>query len=77
MDIPGVFRTECDPAQMVKQATTVEAGHKAVQEALKLVKQLLDTVDKVKVEAVTTKRKVDDVTNQFETLQKKVNAGKG
>jgi chaperonin cofactor prefoldin len=66
-----------DPAQMIKQATTVESGHKAVQEAPKLVKQLSDAVDKVKVEAATTKRKVDDVTNQLETLKKKVNAGKG
>jgi hypothetical protein len=66
-----------DPAQMVKQAATVETGHKAVQEALKLVKQLSDTVDKLKVEAATSKRKVDDVANQMETLKKKVNAGKG
>jgi uncharacterized protein YqgV (UPF0045/DUF77 family) len=66
-----------DTAQMVKQATTVETGHKAIQEALKMVKQLSDVVDKVKAEAATTKRKIDDVTNQFETLKKKVNAVKG
>jgi hypothetical protein len=65
-----------DPAQMIKQAATVESGHKAVQEALKAVKQLSDTVDKMKGEAATAKRKVDDVTNQLETLKKKVNAGK-
>jgi hypothetical protein len=65
-----------DPAQMIKQAATVESGHKAVQEALKVVKQLSDTVDKMKVEAATSKRKVDDLTNQLETLKKKVNTGK-
>jgi hypothetical protein len=65
-----------DPAQMLKQATTVETGHKAVQEALKLVKQLSDTVEKIKTEAATNKRKVDDVANQLDTLKKKVNAGK-
>jgi Zn-dependent alcohol dehydrogenase len=62
-----------DPAQMVKLAATVETGHKAVQEALKVAKQLSETVDKLKAEAATTKRKVDDVTNQLETLKKKVN----
>jgi uncharacterized NAD(P)/FAD-binding protein YdhS len=61
---------------MLKQATTVETGHKAVQEALKLVKQLSDTVEKIKGEAVTNKQKVDDVANQLDTLKKKVNAGK-
>jgi hypothetical protein len=61
---------------MVKQAATVETGHKAVQDALKLVK-LSDTVDKLKVKAATNKRKVDNVSNQMETLKKKVNAAKG
>jgi hypothetical protein len=65
-----------DPAQMVKQMATVETGHKAVQDALKLVKQLSDTVDKLKVEAATNKRKLDDVANQMETLKKKVNTTK-
>jgi hypothetical protein len=65
-----------DPAQMVKQMAAVETGHKAVQDALKLVKQLSDTVDKLKVEAATNKRKLDDVANQMETLKKKVNTTK-
>jgi hypothetical protein len=67
---------QVDPAQMLKQAVTVENGHKAVQEAVKLVKQLSDTVDKLKGEAATNKCKVDDVTNQLETLKKKVNTSK-
>jgi phage shock protein A len=67
---------QVDPAQMLKQAVTVENGHKAVQEAVKLVKQLSDTVDKLRGEAATNKRKVDDVTNQLETLKNKVNTGK-
>jgi hypothetical protein len=62
-----------DPAQMTKQAVMVENGHKAVQEALKLVKQLSEAVDKLKVEGAAAKRKIDDVTNQLETLKKKVN----
>jgi hypothetical protein len=67
---------QVDPAQMLKQAVTVENGHKAVQEAVKLVKQLSDMVDKLKGEAATNKRKVDDVTKQLETIKKKVNTGK-
>jgi hypothetical protein len=64
---------QVDPFQMIKHAATVEAGHKAVQEALKVAKQLSETVDKLKAEAATTKRKVDNVTNQLETLKKRVN----
>jgi chaperonin cofactor prefoldin len=64
---------QVDPSQMIKHAATVEAGHKAAQEALKVAKQLSESVDKLKAEAATTKRKVDDVTNQLETLKKKVN----
>jgi hypothetical protein len=33
-------------------------------------------VEKIKGKAATTKRKVDDVENQLDTLKKKVNAGK-
>jgi hypothetical protein len=33
-------------------------------------------VEKLKGEAATAKRKVDNVTNQLETLKKKVNTGK-
>jgi hypothetical protein len=65
-----------DPAQMLTQAVMVENGHKAVPEAVKSVKQLSDMVDKLKGEAATNKRKVDDFTNQLETLKKKVNTGK-
>jgi peptidoglycan hydrolase CwlO-like protein len=56
--------------------TTMEGGHKSVQEALKQVKQLADSFDKVKTESAAAKRKIDDLSNQLETLKKKVNAGK-
>jgi peptidoglycan hydrolase CwlO-like protein len=65
-----------DPAQMVRQAATMEAGHKAVHGALKQVKQLSEIVEKLKGEATMAKRKVDNVTNQLKTLRKKVNTGK-
>jgi hypothetical protein len=45
-----------DPAQMVRQAATVEAQHKAVQAALKQVKQLSETMEKLKGEAATAKK---------------------
>jgi hypothetical protein len=39
---------QVDPEQIMKRAATVENGHKAVQEAVKLVKQLSETVDKLR-----------------------------
>jgi hypothetical protein len=47
-----------DPAQMIKQSVTVENGQKAVQDALKLVKQLSETVDKLKVEGATANERL-------------------
>jgi hypothetical protein len=65
-----------DPAQMTKLVTTMEGGHKSVQEALKQVKQMADSFDKFKAESAASKRKIDDLSNQLETLKKKVNTGK-
>jgi hypothetical protein len=67
---------QVDLAQMIKLVTTVEGGRKLVQDALKHVKQLAERVNKMKAELVVSKRKVDDLSNQLETLKKKVNTGK-
>jgi uncharacterized coiled-coil DUF342 family protein len=67
---------QVDPAQMIKLVVTVEGGHKSVQDALKHVKQLAETVDKMKAESAASKRKIDNLSNQLETLKKKVNTGK-
>jgi hypothetical protein len=67
---------QVDPAQMIKLVVTVEGGHKSVQDALNHVKQLAETVDKMKAESAASKRKINDLSNQLETLKKKVNTGK-
>jgi hypothetical protein len=67
---------QVDLAQMIKLVHTVEGGHKSVQDALKHVKQLAKTVDKMKAESAVLKCKVDDLSNQLETLKKKVSTGK-
>jgi uncharacterized coiled-coil DUF342 family protein len=59
-----------DPAQMTKLVTTMEGGHKSVQEAVKQVKQLADLIDKLKAESAAAKRKANDLSNQLETLKK-------
>jgi hypothetical protein len=58
-----------DPAQMVKHAALAVASQTAVQDALKTVKQLTETL-------ATTKRKVDDLGNQLDMFKKKVNVAK-
>ena len=65
-----------DPAQMVKVVSTVDMGQKSVQEALKQVKQLSTDIDKLRTEAATQKRRLDDVINQMDLIKKKVNSSK-
>jgi hypothetical protein len=61
---------------MIKLDSTIKGGHKATQDAVKQVKQLVKTIDKIKAESATLKRKMDDLANQLETLKKKINTGK-